>query len=156
MAPASLSPKVTWYISWSCQYVLQTLAQPSRLSCTRLSSLTASFDTMSDTEEPNFWDTISGPKNPNPTGGDLSFTLFGYAPSLAFAVVGLVAFALVSIPQLWYTIRRRGAHRTFHALMLAGCVSLCEWMSRTCELTPLTVDRSCWIWREDICDFQPV
>lgn len=78
---------------------------------------------MSDAEAPNFWDTISGPKNPNATDGELTFTLFGYAPSLAFAVVGLVAFSLVSIPQLWYTIRRKGAQRTFHALMLAGCVS---------------------------------
>ena len=73
--------------------------------------------------EPNFWDTIGGPRNPDwEENGELAFTLFGYAPSLAFAVVGLVAFSIASIPQLWYTIRRKNAQRTFHALMLAGCV----------------------------------
>jgi hypothetical protein len=74
-------------------------------------------------QEPNFWDTIGGPRNPNPTNGDLPFTLFGYEPSLAFAVVGLVTFLLLAGPQLWYVIRKRGSHRTFHILMLVGCVS---------------------------------
>jgi hypothetical protein len=74
-------------------------------------------------QEPNFWDTIGGPRNPNPTNGDLPFTLFGYEPSLAFAVVGLVTFILLAGPQLWYVIKKRGSHRTFHILMLVGCVS---------------------------------
>jgi hypothetical protein len=78
-------------------------------------------------DEPNFWDTIGGPKNPNPTGGDLPFTLFGYEPTIAFAVVGLVSFLLTAGPQLWYVIKKRGSHRTFHILMLTGCVSYSIW-----------------------------
>lgn len=74
-------------------------------------------------DEPNFWDTFPGPSNPNPADGELRFTLFGYAPSLAFAVVGLVSFLLLSIPQGWYVWKTRGAHRTFHILMLTGTVS---------------------------------
>lgn len=96
--------------------------------------------------EPNFWDTISGPRNPNSEeNGELPFTLFGYAPSLAFAVVGLVAFICVSIPQLWYTIRRKGAQRTFHALMLAGCVRQFH-PSVEFRLTRRVAHRSGWIW----------
>jgi len=75
------------------------------------------------TEAPNFWDTIGGPRNPNPQNGDLSFTLFGYEPSLAFAVVGLVTFLILAGPQLWYVIKKQKSHRTFHILMLVGCVS---------------------------------
>ena len=74
-------------------------------------------------DEPNFWDTFPGPSNSNPADGELRFTLFGYAPSLAFAVVGLVSFLLLSIPQGWYVCKTRGAHRTFHILMLTGTVS---------------------------------
>jgi hypothetical protein len=105
--------------------------------------------------EPNFWDTIGGPKNPNPTGSDLPFTLFGYEPTIAFAVVGLVSFLLTAGPQLWYVIKKRGSHRTFHILMLTGCVSLLVGLANAQKADNLVV-RVGRICSQDTCPFQLV
>lgn len=66
--------------------------------------------------------TYRGPINTDPGPGEASIIIYGYVPSLALGVVGAVAFFLVLLANAWYALSQRG-YRSFHTLLLVGCVS---------------------------------
>jgi hypothetical protein len=66
--------------------------------------------------------TYRGPINTNPGDGEASIIIYGYVPSLALGIVGAVAFFLALLANAWYALSQRG-YRSFHTLLLVGCVS---------------------------------
>lgn len=63
----------------------------------------------------------TGPINTDIQDGEAGISIFGYIPSLAFAVVAAVTFAILTIAHGWHM--RTKATRTFHFLLLFGSVS---------------------------------
>ena len=68
--------------------------------------------------------TYSGPLNPNPAEGESRISIYGYYPSLALALVGLITFALAAIAHFVWVFRRGKLTKTFHILVAVGCVRL--------------------------------
>jgi hypothetical protein len=50
----------------------------------------------------------TGPSNPNPDDGNAAILEYGYAPSLAMGIIGVIAFLAVAGPHLFYLFTRRG------------------------------------------------
>lgn len=60
--------------------------------------------------------------NPNPGPDEAGISIYGYVPSMAFAMTAAVTFGLICAIQAWYIIRWKGMYRTFHILLFIGCV----------------------------------
>ena len=68
--------------------------------------------------------TYRGPINPNPADGEAGIIIYGYVPSKALAITGVVTFALILLVNLWYLFTKRGkGYRSFHTLLAVGSVS---------------------------------
>ena len=65
----------------------------------------------------------NGPFLDNPGEGETPIIVWGYRPSLAFALVGAITFGLLALGQLFWAIRWKGMYRTFHILLFVGAVS---------------------------------
>lgn len=50
----------------------------------------------------------NGPKVPEPSSGNAALWEYGYVPSLAMGIFGVVTFLLVSGPHLLYLYKKRG------------------------------------------------
>ena len=50
----------------------------------------------------------SGPEDANPVSGNASIWEYGYVPSLALGVIGVITFLAVAGPHLWYLFTSRG------------------------------------------------
>lgn len=50
----------------------------------------------------------TGPIVNPPGSGNAAFWNYGYAPSLALGIIGLITFIAVASPQLWYFVKVRG------------------------------------------------
>jgi hypothetical protein len=66
--------------------------------------------------------TYHGPINSNPGPGEAQIVIYGYVPSFALAIVGVITYALILAVNLYYVFRKRG-YRTFHILLSVGAVS---------------------------------
>ena len=66
----------------------------------------------------------TGPINPNPGPDEASITIYGYVPTLSFALVAAITFGLLLVAQGVHAIRWKGYYRTFHILLFIGLVSL--------------------------------
>jgi hypothetical protein len=64
-----------------------------------------------------------GPINSNPQDGEARIVIYGYIPSLALAVVGVVTFGIILAVNLFYVIRK-GGYRSFNTLLSVGAVSV--------------------------------
>ncbi|KAK4685614.1 hypothetical protein P7C73_g4531, partial [Tremellales sp. Uapishka_1] len=63
----------------------------------------------------------SGPQVATPLSGDASVWEYGYQPSLAMGVIGVVLFLLLAIPHLYWFVTKRGT-RSVNALFFFGCL----------------------------------
>ena len=71
--------------------------------------------------------TYNGPINPNPKDDEAGIIIYGYVPSLALAIVGVVTFVMALAINAYYIVRRRGhGIRSFHSLICVGAVSELE------------------------------
>jgi hypothetical protein len=50
----------------------------------------------------------SGPKNADPESGNLAIWPYGYRPSLAMGIIGVITMLMVAGPHLWWFIKKRG------------------------------------------------
>ncbi|KAK6903098.1 hypothetical protein I204_07763 [Kwoniella mangroviensis CBS 8886] len=65
--------------------------------------------------------TYRGPINPNPKNDEASIIIYGYTPSLALGIIGIITFTIcVSLHSFWLA-RKRGT-RWFHSLILVGAL----------------------------------
>ncbi|WVW82924.1 hypothetical protein I302_104938 [Kwoniella bestiolae CBS 10118] len=65
--------------------------------------------------------TYRGPINPNPKDDEASIIIYGYTPSLALGIIGIITFAIcVSLHSFW--LARKKGTRWFHGLILVGAL----------------------------------
>ncbi|ODN77868.1 hypothetical protein L202_04982 [Cryptococcus amylolentus CBS 6039] len=58
----------------------------------------------------------TGPTVPSPESGNAAFWSYGYVPSLALGVIGVITFIAVAGPHLWFFVKIRGT-RSVHGLL---------------------------------------
>ncbi|OWZ66479.1 hypothetical protein AYX15_02247 [Cryptococcus neoformans] len=63
----------------------------------------------------------TGPIINPPYPGDAAFWNYGYVPSLALGVIGVITFIAVAGPQFWYFVKIRGT-RSVHGLLFFSAV----------------------------------
>jgi hypothetical protein len=66
--------------------------------------------------------TYHGPINSNPGPGEARIIIYGYVPSLALAIPGVITFALAAAVNLYY-LRKYKGFKSFHTLLVVGAVS---------------------------------
>jgi hypothetical protein len=72
-------------------------------------------------------DTYTGPMNPDPQDGEANVLLYGYVPSKALGIVGVLVFLVVFVPNVYRIFRRvnrRSKTWTFYFFLALGAVSL--------------------------------
>ncbi|WWD16082.1 hypothetical protein CI109_100507 [Kwoniella shandongensis] len=62
-----------------------------------------------------------GPINPNPKEDEARIVIYGYIPSLALGLVGIITFILVACAHTFWLVRKKRT-RTFHILILIGAL----------------------------------
>ncbi|KAK8869655.1 hypothetical protein IAR55_000223 [Kwoniella newhampshirensis] len=62
-----------------------------------------------------------GPINPNPKDDEARIVIYGYVPSLALGLVGIITFMLVLCVHTFWLVRKKKT-RTFHILVLIGAL----------------------------------
>ncbi|KAL7420657.1 hypothetical protein Q5752_004608 [Cryptotrichosporon argae] len=72
----------------------------------------------------------SGPTLVPTPSGDESIHPYGYVPSLGMGVVGLITFAIVAAPHLWYLFTRRGVRSVHGLFFFAGIVEMLAYGAR--------------------------
>jgi hypothetical protein len=50
----------------------------------------------------------NGPTVAEPASGNAALWEYGYVPSLAMGIVGIITFAAISAPHLFYLFKKRG------------------------------------------------
>ncbi|WRT67287.1 uncharacterized protein IL334_004254 [Kwoniella shivajii] len=65
--------------------------------------------------------TYRGPINRNPKDDEAGIVIYGYIPSLALGIIGIIAFATVLCVHSFWLIRNKGT-RSFHMLMIIGAL----------------------------------
>lgn len=65
----------------------------------------------------------TGPLNPSPAEGESVIIIYGYVPSLALPIVGVITFAIVLLANVYYLFTKGKRYRAFHGLLGFGSVS---------------------------------
>ncbi|GFZ45544.1 hypothetical protein JCM24511_03270 [Saitozyma sp. JCM 24511] len=64
----------------------------------------------------------SGPQNANPPSGEAAIWGYGYVPSLALGIVGVITYIAVMCPHLLLLFRKRGTRSVHGLLFFAGLI----------------------------------
>ncbi|TYJ56513.1 hypothetical protein B9479_002760 [Cryptococcus floricola] len=63
----------------------------------------------------------TGPTVASPESGNAAFWSYGYVPSLALGVIGVITIVAVAVPHLWFFVKIRGT-RSVHGLLFFTAV----------------------------------